>query len=102
MGYRMKHKEIIEELAHRSGINRLLAEHVYENMIDILREEICAQETVILGDLGRFHIRIRPTTAARNPRTGEPITVPERKTAHFRCSKRLQELLAQTLPDAKR
>ena len=50
-------------------------------------------DRVELRGFGAFSIRARDGRPARNPRTGEPVTVPDRAAPHFRTGKQLRDRL---------
>lgn len=50
-------------------------------------------EDVNIVDFGKFTVRTRAERQGRNPKTGEAITIPERKTVTFRPSKRVNDSL---------
>jgi DNA-binding protein HU-beta len=63
---------------------------VFESIIEALKKE----EEIRLTGFATFSIVHRPTSEGRNPRTGEPITIPPRKSVKFRPSKVLKDALA--------
>lgn len=49
---------------------------VIDMAITIITEQLAAGETVTLQGFGTFEVRERASTIARNPRTGERVSVP--------------------------
>ena len=62
-------------------------------LIDIILKEIKNTlnrgEGVELRGFGVFHSNIQKASIRRNPRTGEKINVPQKKTIHFKMAKDL-------------
>jgi len=64
-----------------------------EKFINILLKEIKAtlkrNERVELRGFGIFSTNIQKSRISRNPKTGEKINTPEKRTIHFKMSKEL-------------
>ena len=79
--------DIIKFLANKKNLSTKDSEKV----ISIIIEEIA--QTLYYGDraefrgFGAFFSKVRKKRFARNPKTGEQISVPEKKIPHFRISK---------------
>jgi integration host factor subunit beta len=48
---------------------------------------------VELRGFGAFSVKVRPSRMGRNPRTGEPVSVDEKRAPFFRTGKELRERL---------
>jgi integration host factor subunit beta len=48
---------------------------------------------------GSFAISHRPPRVGRNPRSGEPVTIPEKLVPHFKPGKALREAVDQPSAD---
>ena len=46
-----------------------------------------------LRGFGAFSVKVRPSRMGRNPRTGEPVSVDEKRAPFFRTGKELRERL---------
>ncbi len=61
--------------------------------IDIILEEIKRalrrSDSVELRHFGRFSVKTQKARISRNPKTGEKVNTPEKKTIHFKMSKDL-------------
>ena len=64
-----------------------------EKLVDILLKEIKSTlkrgERVELRGFGIFHSKTQKASIRRNPRTGEKVNVPQKKTIHFKMAKDL-------------
>jgi integration host factor subunit beta len=75
--------------------------HLYmrdvERIVAVVFNQIAAAlargDRVELRGFGTFSPRARSGRAARNPRNGEPVAVPDRTFPHFRAGKELRERL---------
>lgn len=68
-----------------------------EQVVDIFFEEIAARLAeggrVELRGFGTFSTRKREARIGRNPRTGEPVAVPEKSVPYFKPGKEMRERL---------
>ena len=66
-----------------------------ENFLNIILNEIKFAlqkgENVQLRDFGTWSTHIQKARISRNPKTGEKLETPEKKTIHFKMSKKLFE-----------
>ena len=70
---------------------KVQAEEVVEIIIDGIVSALKKGEEVSIAGLGIFSTKTRAARQARNPRTGESISVPSMKVPKFRASKTLKE-----------
>jgi len=65
-----------------------------EQAVDVIFEEISAAlergDRVELRGFGAFSVRARDARKGRNPRTGEPVSVPAKKVPFFKAGKELR------------
>lgn len=93
------------------GTAQLLNEKIYttEKVVDSvfasLREIMANAEDEVrieIREFGVFEVKkTKPKPKARNPRTGEIISVPARKKTHFKAGKMLKEILKKPLPESE-
>ena len=75
--------------------------HLYhrdvERIVGAIFEEITTAlsrgDRVELRGFGAFSVKVRPSRMGRNPRTGEPVSVDEKRAPFFRTGKELRERL---------
>ena len=58
-----------------------------------IRQTLKKGERVELRGFGVFYTNIQKARISRNPKTGEKINTPEKKTIHFKMSKDLFKIL---------
>ena len=82
--------ELIKELANnypnflKKDLIKLFDISIYE-----MQEALKRGERVELRDLFTLEPRIQKARISRNPKTGEKVNTPEKKTIHFKMSKDL-------------
>ena len=87
--------DFIALMAERCDITKKDATEEYENVFGVLAEVLSEGNEVAIPDLGRFKIAERPARTARNPRTGETVDVPAKKTMKLQLTKSIKEAVAQ-------
>ena len=92
----MTKAEFIETLAQNLGQTRSESERVLESVVEVLRQALQRGEKIDLRGLGVFKVRESKPRQARNPRTGEPVSIPAKKAAVFKQGKELSALLNTT------
>ena len=67
------------------------AEQAVEKVIEVIIGSLKKGEEVSIAGLGIFTVKERAARQARNPRTGEAISVPAMKVPKFKASKHLKD-----------
>jgi nucleoid DNA-binding protein len=62
-----------------------------EATFDAIRQGLIRGEKVVVSNFGTFRVKSRQPRTARNPKTGETVTVPGRRGVRFKASKNLLE-----------
>ena len=73
------------------GGTKTTAEQAVEKVIEVIIGSLKKGEEVSIAGLGIFSVKERAARQARNPRTGEAISVPAMKVPKFKASKHLKE-----------
>ncbi len=82
---------LAESLQEVIGGTKADAERAVEAVFDTIAGELIKGEDVSIAGFGIFSAKLRAARVARNPRTGEPINVPEMKVPKFKAGKALKE-----------
>lgn len=95
-------KDIALRVAAQTGTSVAQSERWVSATLHALREAMASaapEVRIELRDFGVFEVRTTPARIqARNPRTGEPLSIPPRRKAQFRAGKALREALHAPLP----
>ena len=75
--------------------------HLYHRDVERIVSTVLDQITAALSDghrvelrgFGVFSVKVRPSRMGRNPRTGDPVEVGEKRAPFFRTGKELRERL---------
>lgn len=73
------------------GGTKTTAEQAVEKVIEVIINSLKKGEEVSIAGLGIFTVKERAARQARNPRTGESISVPAMKVPKFKASKHLKD-----------
>jgi len=90
----MKKAELVKAIAKKAELTKKEVEAVFKAFEEIVNEELITGKTdyISVGELGRFVVVEVPEKKARNPRTGEEITIPAYKKLKFKVSKAYRKL----------
>jgi DNA-binding protein HU-beta len=80
----MNKNEFIKMLAARTGQSQSQVSNVLDTVLGTLSDAVKECDDVILQDFGKFSLKTVPAHNGRNPRTGEPIEIPEKQVVRFK------------------
>ncbi len=83
--------DIVNAVHQMLGGTKVSAEGAVDTMIDTIVNSLKRGEEVSIAGLGIFSVKSRAARTARNPRTGESISVPSMKVPKFRPAKALKD-----------
>lgn len=98
----MSLQRIAEELAERHGIDSRQAYRILLSGLQLIERETIASGRCIVRGVGVFHLKRTAERKGRNPRTGEPVTVPARLNIVFRHATDRARALQGRLSDRRR
>ncbi len=88
----MTKSELVEKIVEANGIlTRKESEMVVNIVFDSMSEALKSGEKVEIRGFGSFTIRERGAREARNPKSGEVVRIPAKKTPFFKTGKELKE-----------
>ncbi len=95
----MTKSELIDAVAQRTKITKSRAEHVVNCVFDAMTAALERSEGIEIRGFGSFTVRQYKAYNGRNPRTGRPVPVPEKRLPFFKVGKELKELVNSPLAD---
>ena len=85
-------KQAIVELVHGTlEGTKVQAEKVVDMIFDEITKSLKKGDDVSIAGFGIFSAKMRAARTARNPRSGEAISVPAMRVPKFRASKALKD-----------
>ena len=82
-------KELALEISEQFNISHNVSLKIVQKFLDQIVGDLKAGNRIELRNFGVFEVRTRKSRVARNPRTGEKVQVPEKKTVIFKPGKEL-------------
>ncbi len=89
----MTKSELIAVVATRTGLSKGMVESVLYQALGASGKELRSGHKVTLTGFGAFYVEVRKAHAAVNPKTREPVNVPEKRVVVFRASGKLKKLV---------
>jgi integration host factor subunit beta len=88
----MTKSELIEKVVQTHGmLNIKVSEMLVNTVFDSIEDALKAGDKVEIRGFGSFTIRERTGREARNPKSGEVVRIPSKKTPFFKTGKDLKE-----------
>ena len=85
--------ELIDQVAEKVELSKKEVERILETIIGSVQTALKAGEKVSLTGLGTFVVKEKKARMARNPKTGEQVQVPAKKSPKFKPGKELKEII---------
>lgn len=91
----MNRSDLINLLAQRFAmLGRRDAEMAVDLVLEAMSQALARGKRIEIRGFGSFSISQRSARTGRNPRSGEPVLIPERQVPHFKPGKALREAIA--------
>ena len=87
----MTKSEMMATLANDTGLKKKDVENVMQALTNMIYKTLKTELKIKLNGLGVFQLKDRKARIGRNPRTGEKVNVPAKKTVKFRVMKTMKE-----------
>ena len=88
----MNKTRLIEAVAKKTCTKKE-AQMAVETILEAIKNSLKKKEPVTIAGFGTFKVKERKSRTGRNPKTGEIIQIPAKKTVGFRPSKELKAIL---------
>lgn len=75
---------VIDQLAEKTGVSKAAAARSLEALQEIIMDGVAEGNAVKLTGFASFEPSVRAAREMKNPKTGEPIDVPETKVVKIR------------------
>ena len=90
----MNKQALAEWLHGKLGGTKVQAEEIIDGLFDAIIQSLKKGNEVSIAGFGIFSVKQRAARMARNPKTGEQVSVAAKKVPKFRPAKGLKETLA--------
>src|ERR1041384_154418 len=87
-------KELIDRIADGTGHRRVQVKKVIQQFLDEVVNELGKGNRLEFRDFGVSETKLRKARKAQNPKTLEPVEVPEKRTGKFKVGRLVKQRLA--------
>ena len=94
----MTKAELVEDVARAAELTKKDAERLVEIVFESIIETLNQGEKIELRGFGSFRVRERGARRGRNPKTGDPVSIPAKRVPYFKPGKELKELINDENP----
>ena len=88
-------KELIDRIADGTGHKRVQVKKVVQEFLNEIISELGKGNRLEFRDFGVFETKVRKARKAQNPKTLEPVAVPEKRTVKFKVGRLMKQRLAE-------
>ena len=81
--------DLIEKIQSEIGISLSDSSKIFEEIIEEILSSLENGNDVKISNFGTFSVKKKNSRLGRNPKTGEKVNTPEKRTIHFKMSKDL-------------
>jgi integration host factor subunit beta len=94
--------DIVDALYEKTGMSRTEIRGVVDLFIDEMKDALMRRQVIELRGFGTFEVKVRKARPrARNPRTGETITIRSHGAVAFRSGRELKQAVWAINDDKK-
>ena len=85
---------LIEKVAERTPhISKKDTEVVVNTIFDAMTEALRTGQRIEIRGFGSFQVKVREAREGRNPKTGDEVQIPAKRTPFFKVGKELKEMV---------
>jgi integration host factor subunit beta len=95
----MTKADLVNDVANAAELTKKDAERLVELVFESIIESLNHGEKIELRGFGSFRVRERGARRGRNPKTGEPVSIPAKRVPYFKAGKELKELINENAPE---
>jgi len=86
-------KELIDRIADRTHNRRVQVKRIVQQFLDEIVAELGKGNRLEFRDFGVFESKLRKARKAQNPKTLQPVAVPEKRTVKFKVGRLMKQQL---------
>jgi integration host factor subunit beta len=88
-------KDMAKTIAEEMGLTQIQAKEIVQKVFDGITETLLNEGRIELRNFGVFEVKKRKPRKARNPRTGEKVSVPAKLVVTFKPGREMEERVGQ-------
>ena len=97
MGNTTTKADLVNVIAHKTGLTKNETESVVDSLFESIIDSLKSGKRIEIRGFGSFNIRYKNLRQARNPRTGEKVTVDPKNVPTFKISKEFKLAVSESL-----
>ena len=78
--------QIAEALFAKNIFTKTQSAQIIDTLFELIKQSLQNGEDVLVSGFGKFSVKEKRGRRGRNPKTGEPITLPSGRVVTFKCS----------------
>jgi integration host factor subunit beta len=86
-------KELIDRIADHTNNRRVQVKRIVQQFLDEIVTELGKGNRLEFRDFGVFESKLRKARKAQNPKTLQPVAVPEKRTVKFKVGRLMKQQL---------
>ena len=87
----MNKAQLIDAIAEKAGLTKADSKKALDAFVDATTEALKNGDRVALIGFGSFSVSTRSARTGRNPQSGAPIEIPEKKVVKFKAGAELDD-----------
>src|SRR3954452_17294740 len=92
-------KEIVKQISEEIGLTQLKTKDIVQRTLNAIIQTLVTEGRIELRNFGVFEVKRRAPRKARNPRTGDKVSVPAKNVVTFKPRKEMEELVRHMNPE---
>lgn len=88
-------KELIDRIADNTQGRRVQVKKIVQQFLDEIISELGKGNRLEFRDFGVFETKLRKARRAQNPKTLQPVEVPEKRTVKFKVGRLMKQKLGE-------
>ena len=89
----MKYLDFVKRVAVNANVSQRVAKEVVDSAMSIIKDALKSNDEVVLNGVGKLVTKVRSARTGINPATKQRVEIPQTKTAVFKASKELKDIL---------
>ena len=89
----MTKADLVEEVVRVTNVSKKHAEIIVNTVFSSIIDALRGEDKIELRGFGSFRVRRRRPRQGRNPKTGDQVSVPEKRIPYFKPGKELKDLI---------
>ena len=89
----MTKADLVEEVVRVTNVSKKHAEIIVNTVFSSITDALRGEDKIELRGFGSFRVRRRRPRQGRNPKTGDQVSVPEKRIPYFKPGKELKDLI---------